>query len=261
MVREYQNGNQNGSASNHKRLMLRSSWQKTAYPILCFECILHFLHYVFGIVLVHAVVGLLLALFRGRSNHTNLIELGLGSHVFTAQSDVYMCLNKFTLQDRLGVEVALVGVTSSRKMLLNRDGVALESWEAEYESSAGPADLNEFSKVIGDLDSDAVVFDCTASEAASDYYNTWMKSGVHVITPNKKLHSGPLDRYNLVRKLQAEGAAHYFYEVWPAYGTPTDGLLPVARKSALASQILPIRLHKHRLNQSGSVRSVCLTVQ
>jgi aspartokinase/homoserine dehydrogenase 1 len=122
------------------------------------------------------------------------------------------------VQDRLGVELEFVGVTSSRKMLLSTDGLALDSWEAEYESSSQPADLNVFSQAIGDLDSDAVVFDCTASDAASDFYSTLMESGVHVITPNKKLHSGPLDRYKLVRKLQADGAAHYFYEVWPARG-------------------------------------------
>ena len=39
-----------------------------------------------------------------------------------------------------------------------------------------------------------------------------MAAGVHVVTPNKKLHSGPLPRYQAVRQLQAAGEAHYFYE-------------------------------------------------
>ena len=64
---------------------------------------------------------------------------------------------------------------------------------------------------MGDVD--GVVIDCTAADAPCDYYARWMAAGVHVITPNKKLHAGPLARYQAVRDLQAAGKAHYFYEV------------------------------------------------
>lgn len=116
-------------------------------------------------------------------------------------------------QDRLGVDIELVGVTSSSKMFVEPAGLSLATWEADFQAKAAPADLSSFSEQIAAMDSDAVIFDCTASDAPCDFYSTWMEAGVHVITPNKKLHSGPLDRYEAVRKLQADGAAHYFYEV------------------------------------------------
>ncbi len=41
--------------------------------------------------------------------------------------------------------------------------------------------------------------------------------GLHIITPNKKLGSGPLERYNTVRRMQRESYIHFFYEVWPGH--------------------------------------------
>lgn len=101
-------------------------------------------------------------------------------------------------------------------MLVKPGGLSLQSWQDEFASASGPADLADFSQQFADLDEDAVIFDCTASDAPCDFYQTWMSAGVHVVTPNKKLHSGPLERYRAVRQLQADGAAHYFYEVRPA---------------------------------------------
>ena len=39
---------------------------------------------------------------------------------------------------------------------------------------------------------------------------------INVITPNKKMSSGPLKRYQDLKRLQRASYIHYFYEV----GTP-----------------------------------------
>lgn len=117
------------------------------------------------------------------------------------------------MQDRLGVEIALVGVTSSRKMLLEPKGLSLDSWQEQFSSATFAADMDAFTDAVSQVDSDAVIFDCTASPVPGKFYPKWMDKGVHVITPNKKLHSGPLDKYLAVRNMQANGKAHYFYEV------------------------------------------------
>jgi homoserine dehydrogenase len=36
--------------------------------------------------------------------------------------------------------------------------------------------------------------DCTADTSVASHYYDWLKKGIHVITPNKKANSGPLDR-------------------------------------------------------------------
>lgn len=41
----------------------------------------------------------------------------------------------------------------------------------------------------------------------------WMRQGIHIITPNKKMNSGPLARYIELKQHQRESFIHYFYEV------------------------------------------------
>ena len=58
-----------------------------------------------------------------------------------------------------------------------------------------------------------VIIDATASEVPPAQYLQWMQKGIHIITPNKKLGSGPLDQYLALRSFQRESYIHFFYEV------------------------------------------------
>lgn len=58
----------------------------------------------------------------------------------------------------------------------------------------------------------SVVVDATASEVPAAQYLEWMQKGLHIITPNKKLNSGPLQQYLALRQFQRESYIHYFYE-------------------------------------------------
>eukprot|EP00978_Attheya_sp_CCMP212_P043222 scaffold278298_cov55-Attheya_sp.AAC.1 len=53
----------------------------------------------------------------------------------------------------------------------------------------------------------AVMFDTTASEIVSNMYAGWLKKGVHVVTPNKKVGSGCLDRWReCIDAMESTGA-------------------------------------------------------
>jgi aspartokinase/homoserine dehydrogenase 1 len=47
-----------------------------------------------------------------------------------------------------------------------------------------------------------------------------MRAGLHVITPNKKLGSGPLAQYKAVRAVQRQSYTHFFYEGTVGAGLP-----------------------------------------
>lgn len=55
---------------------------------------------------------------------------------------------------------------------------------------------------------------------ASAHPGTHHLQGIHVVTPNKKLNSGPYPAWKAVKRLQAEGAAHYMYEGTVGAGLP-----------------------------------------
>lgn len=59
----------------------------------------------------------------------------------------------------------------------------------------------------------SVIVDATASEVPAQNYLEWMRKGIHVITPNKKMNSGPLQQYRALKQFQRESYIHYLYEV------------------------------------------------
>lgn len=49
----------------------------------------------------------------------------------------------------------------------------------------------------------AIIVDCSASDAVASRYADWLSKGIHVVTPNKHAGSGPLARYEAIRKASA----------------------------------------------------------
>jgi len=106
-----------------------------------------------------------------------------------------------------------------------------EDWITLKDSKAAKWDDGEagdFAKMADFLKSkapNAVIFDTTAAEPVSEMYATWLKKGVHVVTPNKKVGSGPIARYNECIKNSKESGAIWGYETTVGAGLPIVGTL------------------------------------
>jgi len=66
----------------------------------------------------------------------------------------------------------------------------------------------------------AVIIDCSASDAVADRYAGWLADGIHVITPNKHGGSGDLARYRKLRELASGAGARWRYEATVGAGLP-----------------------------------------
>ncbi|HUO69047.1 MAG TPA: bifunctional aspartate kinase/homoserine dehydrogenase I, partial [Gammaproteobacteria bacterium] len=60
----------------------------------------------------------------------------------------------------------------------------------------------------------------TASQAVADRYADWLKRGIHVITPNKRAHSGPISYYQDLKRLSHGVRTHFLYEATVGAGLP-----------------------------------------
>lgn len=77
-----------------------------------------------------------------------------------------------------------------------------------------PADLDAFAEhLASNYVPNTVIIDATASDVPPTKYMQWMQQGIHIITPNKKLNSGPLVRYQALRQFQRDSYIHFLYEV------------------------------------------------
>lgn len=128
-----------------------------------------------------------------------------------------------TLEERFSVDLRVRGIATSRKMAfgepINLDG---DGWRGLLKSDeSAPVDLDAFADYIQDTAlPHAVICDCTASEEVSAYYEKWLNRGIHIITPNKKANSGPIDYYLAMRAAQRRLNSHFLYEANVGAGLP-----------------------------------------
>ena len=66
----------------------------------------------------------------------------------------------------------------------------------------------------------AVLIDCTANQGVADRYAGWLERGIHVITPNKRAHSGPIAYYQDLKRLSRGSRTHFLYEATVGAGLP-----------------------------------------
>ncbi|HEX4683954.1 MAG TPA: bifunctional aspartate kinase/homoserine dehydrogenase I [Gemmatimonadaceae bacterium] len=117
------------------------------------------------------------------------------------------------LKQEFDVDLRVRGIATSRRMLLSDRPIDLDHWQEELAAHGEPTDLARFAEhVHGDHLPHAVLIDCTASDAVSGLYSTWLESGIHVITPNKRGNTSSLEYYRRLRQANRTVGAHYLYE-------------------------------------------------
>ncbi|KAG8047146.1 hypothetical protein GUJ93_ZPchr0008g12401 [Zizania palustris] len=126
------------------------------------------------------------------------------------------------LKENMNIDLRVMGITGSRTMVLSDIGIDLAHWQQQLKTEAELANLDKFIHHLSEnqLFPNRVLVDCTADTSVASHYYDWLKKGIHVITPNKKANSGPLDRYLKLRTLQRASYTHYFYEATVGAGLP-----------------------------------------
>jgi aspartokinase/homoserine dehydrogenase 1 len=119
------------------------------------------------------------------------------------------------------VDLRVRGILSSRQMYLADGAIPLDDWRDAYTAKAVTADLTRFAEhVHADHLPHAVIIDCSASAEVAELYPRWLASGIHIVTPNKKANSAPIEFYRQLHEARRQGGAHYLYEATVGAGLP-----------------------------------------
>ncbi|XP_016472119.1 bifunctional aspartokinase/homoserine dehydrogenase, chloroplastic [Nicotiana tabacum] len=126
------------------------------------------------------------------------------------------------LKEKFNIDLRVMGITGSRTMLLSESGIDLSKWRELLSLKGEMADLSKFVHHVrgNHFIPNTVLVDCTADARIASHYYDWLHKGIHVVTPNKKANSGPLDQYLKLRALQRQSYTHYFYEATVGAGLP-----------------------------------------
>jgi aspartokinase/homoserine dehydrogenase 1 len=119
-----------------------------------------------------------------------------------------------------GLQLRLRAVSDSRHMWLDCDDDALNS-RTHGAQTWRPTELNEFAAYVAGHDGEvAVLADCSASDKVADHYAGWLGAGIHVVTPNKRAASGPLQRWREIAMASDASGARLHYEGTVGAGLP-----------------------------------------
>jgi aspartokinase/homoserine dehydrogenase 1 len=117
------------------------------------------------------------------------------------------------LRSEFSLDFRVRALATSSRMLLADRSVDLSSWRETMERDGQPIDWSVFTAhVNADHLPHAAIIDCSASEDIAHRYLDWFGLGIHVVTPNKKAQSGPLDFYTELHATRRDHGAHFLYE-------------------------------------------------
>lgn len=125
------------------------------------------------------------------------------------------------LQANNGIQVKVAGISNTRKMVFNSDGLSLDTWEDELQESMQTADLAEFIAKMKEMNLPNCVFiDNTASLKPIAFYEEVFKSNISVVTCNKIGNSSSFEQYKTFRDTARRHGVDFFYETNVGAGLP-----------------------------------------
>ncbi len=125
------------------------------------------------------------------------------------------------LLDKNDIEIKVVGISNSRKMLFNTEGVDLNNWSNELDRNGTESDLALFIERMKALNLPNCVFiDNTASKLPATYYEDIFKSNISIVTCNKIANSGKYEQYKTLRDTAHRHGVDFFYETNVGAGLP-----------------------------------------
>lgn len=130
------------------------------------------------------------------------------------------------LKVEFGVDIRIRGIANSKRMIISEQGIDLNHWRDDFLDQAIPLDMENFvAHVAADYFPHSVIIDCTTSSILPKSYLSWIKQGIHIITPNKKAGTAELDYYHDLMHEGRRHGKHFLYETTVGAGLPIIGTL------------------------------------
>ncbi len=126
-----------------------------------------------------------------------------------------------TLLSEHSLNINLIGITNTRKMLINKHGIPLDNYKDALKGSDNKGDIADFIKQMTMLNlRNSVFIDCTADENVARQYRGVLSKYVSIVTANKIACSSEYSYYQELRSLAYEKGVRFMYETTVGAGLP-----------------------------------------
>ena len=136
------------------------------------------------------------------------------------------------LRESRALEVRVVGLANSKKMLFQETGIDLNHWSALLEDSSQAMNMHDFVIKMDQMNlSNSIFVDNTASPYITDYYEQILDASISISTPNKIAASSAYLKYERLQDIARKRGVLFRYETNVGAGLPVIGTLNDLRTS------------------------------
>lgn len=161
--------------------------------------------------------------FETTYKQVNLFIVGTGN-VGTKLLEQLQQQLKF-LQQQMRLQVRVVGLSNSRKMLIDEEGIDLTKWKEKLDMAA-PADLQEFvNAIIRKNLRNSIFVDITANAVVAGIYDQLLQKSISVVACNKVAASSSYTNYKKLKDLAREFNCQFLFETNVGAGLPVIATL------------------------------------
>ncbi|WP_144391704.1 bifunctional aspartate kinase/homoserine dehydrogenase I [Pleionea sediminis] len=119
------------------------------------------------------------------------------------------------------VDVRVVGIANSKKLLWEPLGIDLTLWNSQFEHASSSPKIEQLLTLIDQQRPLNPVFvDCSSSDELADEYVTLFQQGLHIVAANKKANTSNIDYYRALRSSAHSALKQFGYETNVGAGLP-----------------------------------------
>ncbi len=157
--------------------------------------------------------------FLSNKKRLNLFLAGTGTIGKTLISQIHEQLD--FLSNQANIDVRLVGISNSKRMYFNEEGISITDWKDELDLHSTRANIREFILKMKELNMRNSIFvDNTASADVSNCYADVLDANINLVTANKIANSGSLKQYKKLQELAFRRNVYFLYETNVGAGLP-----------------------------------------
>ncbi len=168
--------------------------------------------------------------FKNASKTLNLFVVGTGL-IGSTLLDQIKIFSQNLINDK-GLEIKIIALSNSRKMLFNENGIDLDDWKNDLNNSEQKADPQSFIKKMIALNlANSVFVDNTASDIFPNLYKEILSNNISISTPNKVSSSGSYEEYQELRRIAKAKNIKLLIETNVGAGLPVISTIETLRNS------------------------------
>jgi len=159
------------------------------------------------------------SLFLAESKVFNIFLIGLG--IVGKALLKYIHEKKHFLTSERSIEMKVIGIANSKKMLIRDDGIDISVWEQELGQSNNESDIEEFVGKMNELNlANSIFVDCTATDVAVPHYHNILDANISITTPNKIANTQDYAFFRTLKETAIKNNVKFLYSTNVGAGLP-----------------------------------------